>query len=613
MRKELILGFVLVGIAMAQAPQPPVPEPPRTYLDTSYHRPGKSTLHVRNGEDLQAVLDAAHAGDTVLIEAGATFTGNFVLRPKAGEGWIYIESSAIESRVHPGQRASPADASSMPKIQTANSDSAIEVLPGASNYRLVGLEITPAAGAVRAYSLVNIDFITSKVEAKIRSLAKRVAPALAPTDEFPKNITIDRCYIHGSDTQDVREGVAANGISVAIIDSYISEIHDSTMDSQAILSYRTPGPMKIVNNFLSATSEDVMFGGAGDSGNPYVPSDIEIRRNHFFKPLAWESCGVHGTVPPGSLLRNGAHCPSSPSNQWVEKNNLEFKSARRVVVTGNVFENTWVSGQMGGSIAFTVRPSQSGNISVVNDILLQSNILTNVDAGIGTLEQDDMCRAPYYPACTNPGESKRVWIDNNLMLLSPNPDTYQHVGLKFDGGNTTHPGEMDFVFQHNTVLMSDLSTLWNSIYFQLPQTPWNCTPPARFSATHNVWILDNVMMRQLNGDCGLVTIYGGIKGLEYYMGDPSPLAPRFYGNVMYASSSDRVQSFPPKNSVQAKVTFADGATRNYQLATPKWTQTSDGALAGVDMAALEAAIAGTTPVAGDKKSDGKTPPGPTVH
>jgi len=52
------------------------------------------------------------------------------------------------------------------------------------------------------------------------------------------------------------------------------------------------------------------------------------------------------------------------------------------------------------------------------------------------------------------------------------------------------------------------------------------------------------MTRQANGDCGEVTIYGGIVGLGYYMGDPAPLAPRFYGNVMFVPSGDQQQTWP---------------------------------------------------------------------
>ena len=45
------------------------------------------------------------------------------------------------------------------------------------------------------------------------------------------------------------EGVQANVTNLAVIDSYISDIHDSTTDSQAIVAYLSPGPIKIVNNY----------------------------------------------------------------------------------------------------------------------------------------------------------------------------------------------------------------------------------------------------------------------------------------------------------------------------------------------------------------------------
>ncbi len=300
----------------------------------------------------------------------------------------------------------------MAKLTTPNTMAVFILAPGANHYRLVGLEITSNStkgGNTTANPPTN--------NFTYYLIGWNNAIGLAE----PDSITVDRSYIHGSDTQDVGQGVQANGSNFAVIDSYISDIHESTFDSQAILAYWTPGPIKIVNNFLSATTEDVMFGGAGGYNNPYVPSDIEIRRNHFFKPLAWDSCGVHGTVGKGQLLPNGTAC--TIPHQWDEKNNLEFKSAQRAIVTGNTFENTWVSGQTGSSVLFTIRTSQSGNIAVVDDIELASNILTNVDRGFATLEQDDQCGASHgYPNCTNPGESRRVWVHNNLILLSPNRD-----------------------------------------------------------------------------------------------------------------------------------------------------------------------------------------------
>ena len=55
---------------------------------------------------------------------------------------------------------------------------------------------------------------------------------------------------------------------------------------KSIYSYISPYPFKIVNNYLEGAGENVMFGGADPRIKNLVPSDIEIRRNHFFKLLS---------------------------------------------------------------------------------------------------------------------------------------------------------------------------------------------------------------------------------------------------------------------------------------------------------------------------------------
>jgi hypothetical protein len=97
------------------------------------------------------------------------------------------------------------------------------------------------------------------------------------------------------------------------------------------------------------------------------------------------------------------------------------------------------------------------------------------------------------------------------------------------------------------------------------------------------------------------------------MGNPPPLDKRFFGNVMSIPYDYVPQTFPPKNSLQTKVTFANATAGNWQLASPKWTQTTDGALAGVDMTALKAAIEGTGSGSGDKKPDSQPAPASAAH
>src|SRR4051812_6781958 len=51
-------------------------------------------IHVPAGADLQAALNGARAGDTLVLASGARYIGNFDLPPNDGPGYITITSSA---------------------------------------------------------------------------------------------------------------------------------------------------------------------------------------------------------------------------------------------------------------------------------------------------------------------------------------------------------------------------------------------------------------------------------------------------------------------------------------------------------------------------------------
>ncbi len=326
--------------------------------------------------------------------------------------------------------------------------------------------------------------------------------------------------------------------------------------------YRTPGPIKIVNNFISATTENIMSGGAGGAANPYVPSDIEIRGNLLFKPLSW--------IP----LTTGG------KGKWSVKNNLELKNAQRVLVSGNILENDWQSAQNGCSVVLTVRTSDSGNSAVVDDITVKNNIIKNVNGGFCSLATDNLCNPKFAPNCTNPGEAKRWNIANNLILLrdASTPGGFRPMAF------TVTPDLADVIFEHNTVVPAEGTNCYASLYFNLARgTKW----PLAKSSTYDLWILDNVLCRQPTGDWG----GQGTVGLMGYMGAPTPLDRRFAGNVMYVPKDNREQTFPKHNlSTSTPIAYVDPSTSNYQLLVPKFTQTSDGSVAGVDTASLMAAI-----------------------
>ncbi len=47
---------------------------------------GQTVRHVPAGGALQQAIDAAQPGDTITLEPGALYTGNFVLPNKTGNG-----------------------------------------------------------------------------------------------------------------------------------------------------------------------------------------------------------------------------------------------------------------------------------------------------------------------------------------------------------------------------------------------------------------------------------------------------------------------------------------------------------------------------------------------
>ncbi len=90
-----------------------------------------ATINVPAGGDLQAALNAAQAGDVITLQPGATYVGNFVLPNKGAlSAFITIRSAAPDSALPPaGVRITPASASALPIIRSANSTASLERPP----------------------------------------------------------------------------------------------------------------------------------------------------------------------------------------------------------------------------------------------------------------------------------------------------------------------------------------------------------------------------------------------------------------------------------------------------------------------------------------------------
>jgi hypothetical protein len=396
---------------------------------------------------LQGAIDRASAGNIINVHPGIYRCGSLQLKNKSGNGWITIKSSNTEAFLPAeGNRVSPTDHSNMPVIISAGSNApAIRTDSGAHNYRLIGLEVTKLDPKAFVQELVVIDTDENLGETQVDNLA-----------DFPHDIIVDRCYIHGLPANDLKRGIRIYCFNCAVIDSYISEAHVVGQEAQAILF--GGGPLTIANNYLEAAGENLFAMDflslrtanvsvatttsaqltstrdlrVGDAMSFYdgttrlfthitsvsgqsityeplseqpssqtvaywgtLPTDIDIKNNYLFKPLSWN---------PSDLSYVGYHP--------TVKNLFELKSGRRVWFHNNVLENNWIDGQDGTAILLTVRNQYNQcYFCTVEDITIDSNIVANAYNAISVLATDNLDVS---------GPTHNVLITNNLFTKIAN-------------------------------------------------------------------------------------------------------------------------------------------------------------------------------------------------
>ncbi|MEO8338043.1 MAG: hypothetical protein ABI664_23920, partial [bacterium] len=306
---------------------------------------------------------------------------------------------------------------------------------------------------------------------------------------------------------------------------------------QAIAGWNGPGPFKIVNNYLEGSGENIMFGGADPTINGLVPSDIEIRRNHIFKPTSWKG-------------------------RWLVKNLFELKNAHRVLVESNVLENNWQDGQ-GGSAVNLKSTNQNGACPWcgTQDVTFRNNLIRNTGSGFNLSASPD-------PNVVIP--MQRVTINDNVVV---NIDVAPYNG---DGRGCLINGNVaDMTIAHNTILSPTNSAVTFGGPAQLP-------PP-------RLVIRDNIIGGGLYGVKG--PGLGTAATIATFMAGGG-----FRNNVLTLTASLAV-GYPLGTyfaTTMAAVGFVNSSALDFHLATssPFALRATDGRDPGADANALNSAIAG---------------------
>ena len=256
-----------------------------------------ATIVVRAGDNLQSALDAAQPGDVLMLQADATFVGNFVLPVKSGATYITVRSAAADDVLPgPAARITPGYAALLPKIQSTNTAPALRAAAGAHHWRLQCLEFPPT-------QLGYNDILRIGEAPTAQKLARRCRA----------EIELDRVYVHGNPLYGQKRGIALNGRSVTIRNSYISEIKAVGFDTQAIGGWNGPGPFTIENNFLQGAGENFILGGSDPAIPNLVSENVVFRYNYVSKPMSWRDPVIAapalvgataipgtGSLPPGT-------------------------------------------------------------------------------------------------------------------------------------------------------------------------------------------------------------------------------------------------------------------------------------------------------------------------
>src|SRR3954466_6360676 len=104
---------------------------------TLAHTTFAATLTVNAGGNLQAAIDAAKPGDTIVLQAGATFNGPFKLRAKGSTTPIVIRPSTPDAPLPAaGVRIAKSAAPLLAKIRSTTAGPAIKTDTNASYWTL---------------------------------------------------------------------------------------------------------------------------------------------------------------------------------------------------------------------------------------------------------------------------------------------------------------------------------------------------------------------------------------------------------------------------------------------------------------------------------------------
>jgi hypothetical protein len=292
------------------------PTLPLTTFSPPYVARTGTVRTVNSGGDVQAALTAAVPGDVIVLESGATFTGNYTLPVKTGSGDIYVVNSQVHAGTFgtaAGRRVTSATGQATLRHPGGNNTPVIaSVGNGRTGWRFVGITVDlPPSG------------MTSLSEMIV--LGDRTEPNTA---NYPGRFVFDRCRVLGRQSISVRRGISVTGPDFAFLDGQLLEVNSISPDGDCvgIIFWGFASNGLVQNAEIVGPTEHVFCGGL--DANAIVdltvqPADITVRR-----------CYLRGGAYQDQDLGGG----SWNGTVYNTKNFFETKAGRRILLEDCVME-----------------------------------------------------------------------------------------------------------------------------------------------------------------------------------------------------------------------------------------------------------------------------------
>lgn len=428
-----------------------------------------------------AAMNVATCGEVISIAHTASFTIDNYEPPANACGLtsqIVVESDdcnfASQACTHLpaiNVRISPSMFPYMPTFQQAsNGDPIISGLGGHggwSYYYFRGINFVQASivyPSVDAYVLFN---------------------GTALLTDTTTNTVYEQDAITGKATTNGLHGLGASSPNIVFADGMVTEIHDVTNDSQAIITLAcNQHGILISNNYLEAAGENTMMGGGGCSdyslSAPTNVYDVTVSGNWYDKNPCWY-----------------VNDPCYVGTTWNVKNSFELKTCIRCNITGNAFTRDWVQGQQYMLAMNGIGGSNGGTALVIQDVTYTYNLFQSMNRPFYAANN---CSVDVNWDCGSMGSFiARILIQNTL---------FDNISQFYNASTDTNPyaielagGPIDVHLYHNDLVTS---SYMNNLTLARENTGFGAQPPigSGLNVSNNILTLGQFGYQESNGGGG---------------------------------------------------------------------------------------------------------------